>query len=156
MSRPVVHIYSDGSCSPNPGVGGWAAVLISPAHDHHRREISGAEAESTNNRMELTAAIRALRELKKPCKVTLHTDSRYLMDAFEKGWIARWQKNGWKTADRKPVLNADLWRELIGLAAQHQIAWVWVKGHADNEENNRCDELANAAREALRAGPGGA
>lgn len=156
MSRPLVHIYSDGSCSPNPGVGGWAAVLISPAHDHRRREICGAEADSTNNRMELTAAIRALQELKKPCKVTLHTDSRYLMDAFEKGWIARWQKNGWRTAGRKPVLNDDLWRQLIELAARHDISWVWVKGHADNVENNRCDELANAAREALREESGGA
>lgn len=150
MSKPVVHIYSDGSCSPNPGAGGWAAVLISPAHDHQRREISGAEPESTNNRMELTAAIMALRALKRPCTVVLHVDSRYVMDAFEKGWLKRWEQNGWKTADRKPVLNSDLWRELRDLCERHDTRWVWVKGHAANPENNRCDELANAAREQLR------
>ncbi len=149
MTLPLVHIYTDGSCSPNPGMGGWAAVLLMPG-ESHRKEISGAVAESTNNRMEITAAIEALRSLKRPCRVVLHTDSRYLMDAFEAGWLEKWKRNGWKTSARKPVLNDDLWRELDDLQSGHQVTWKWVKGHADNVENNRCDQLANEARERLR------
>lgn len=149
--RPLVHIYTDGSCSPNPGPGGWAAVLIMPTSGH-RKEISGAEAASTNNRMELTAAIKALETLTKPCRVVLHTDSRYLRDAFEAGWITKWQRNGWRTAGRKPVMNADLWQELIRLNETHDIQWKWVKAHADDVENNRCDELANEARKAFVLG----
>ncbi len=145
----LVHIYTDGSCSPNPGAGGWGAVLIMPGGGK-RKEMSGAEPESTNNRMELTGAIEALKALKRPCRVVLHTDSMYLRNAFEAKWIEKWQRNGWKTAARKPVLNADLWRELIVLADKHDITWKWVKGHADNVENNRCDELANQARAALK------
>jgi ribonuclease HI len=146
---PLVHIYTDGGCSPNPGAGGWAAVLISPGHNNHRREISGAEPDSTNNRMELTAAMMALRSLKKPCRVVLHTDAKYLRDAFEKGWLDRWQRKGWKTQARHPVLNQDLWQELLALSKQHDITWQWVKGHADNAENNRCDELVRIARARL-------
>lgn len=145
MKRPEVEIYCDGSCSPNPGIGGWAAVLISRSHDK-RKEIHGAEKVSTNNRMELTAAIMALRALKRPAVVTLHTDSKYLREPFEQGWIDKWQSTGWKTSDRKSVQNVDLWQELVALSKIHEIKWIWVKGHADNRENNRCDELANMAR----------
>ena len=116
-----------------------------------RKEISGAEAETTNNRMELTAAIRALETLKKPCVVELFTDSQYLRNAFTEGWLDKWQRNGWKSAGRKPVLNEDLWRRLLELGAVHEIHWHWVRGHADNEHNNRADQLAVAARESLAA-----
>ncbi len=146
---PLVHIYSDGSCKPNPGAGGWAAILISPASGR-RRELSGAVEDSTNNRMELTAAIMGLRALNRPCRVIAHTDSRYLRDAFEAGWLDRWQRNGWRTADKKRVVNQDLWEELLELAKAHAITWVWIKAHADDVENNRCDELANLARERLQ------
>jgi len=152
-ARPLVHLYSDGSCKPNPGAGGWAAILISP-RSGRRRELSGAVAESTNNRMELTAAIMGLRALKRPCRVVAHTDSRYLRDAFAAGWLTRWQENGWRTADKKPVLNKDLWQELLELAQVHDISWIWIRSHADNVENNRCDELANLARERLQASAG--
>lgn len=144
-SRPIVHIYSDGGSSPNPGPGGWAAVLISPAHDK-RKEISGAEPDTTNNRMELRAAIEALKSLKQPSQVRMHTDSQYLQKAFTDGWLAKWQRNGWKTSNKKPVANDDLWRELIELSKVHQIEWTWVRGHGDDVENNRCDELVQLAR----------
>ena len=143
---PVVSVYTDGACSPNPGFGGWGSVLISPAHSNARRELSGAEANTTNNRMELTGALMALKALKQPCEVTVHTDSRYLCDAFGKGWLKNWQKNGWRTSQRQPVLNSDLWQELLGQEKVHKLRWQWVPGHADNEENNRCDVLAVAAR----------
>jgi ribonuclease HI len=148
--RPEVVIYTDGACSPNPGVGGWGAVLLSPRHGA-RRELSGAENGTTNNRMELTAALEALAALTRPCAVTLHTDSRYLMNAFEAGWLAKWQRNGWRTAGKQPVQNADLWRRLLERTAVHEVAWRWVAGHADDVENNRADALAVAAREALAA-----
>ncbi|MGK5095204.1 ribonuclease HI [Deltaproteobacteria bacterium TL4] len=148
--RPYVKIYTDGACSPNPGIGGWGSVLISPQHKNHRKEISGAEAESTNNRMELRAAIAALQQLKSFCIVDLYTDSAYVCNAFRKGWIFNWKKNGWKTTDKKPVLNQDLWETLYELSKQHEITWNWVKGHANNPENNRCDELAVQAREQIR------
>lgn len=149
--KPLVHIYCDGACSPNPGVGGWGAVLIAPEHGGHRRELSGAEAETTNNRMELTAALMALRALKRPSIVVLHTDSLYLRNAFEAGWLRKWTGNGWRTAGKKPVLNVDLWQQLLELERLHDTTWHWVRGHAGNAENNRCDALAVAAREGLAA-----
>lgn len=148
--KPHVTIFSDGACSPNPGLGGWGAVLLSEQFGA-RKEISGAEAETTNNRMELTAAIRALETLKRPCVVELFTDSQYVRNAFAEGWLDKWQRNGWKSAGRKPVLNEDLWRRLLELGAVHEIRWHWVRGHADNEHNNRADQLAVAARESLAA-----
>lgn len=151
--RPEVHVYCDGACSPNPGTGGWGAVLISPGHGGRRKEISGAEARSTNNRMELTAALMALRTLKKPCDVTIFTDSRYVRDAFAAGWLTKWQRNGWQTASRQPVLNKDLWQELLALTRMHAVRWEWVAGHGACEENNRADRLAVEAREALARGP---
>lgn len=145
-SLPLVHIYSDGACSPNPGWGGWGTLLIAVDNGGYTRELSGAEADSTNNRMELTGAIQGLRALKQPCNVVMHTDSKYLHNAFARGWLVSWQKNGWKTAAKKPVLNQDLWRELLRLADIHKLSWRWVKGHADDEHLNRCDALAVAAR----------
>ncbi|MCK9520638.1 MAG: ribonuclease HI, partial [Dehalococcoidia bacterium] len=148
--RPLVHIYSDGACSPNPGTGGWGAVLIAPDHGK-RKELSGAEPNTTNNRMELMGAIMALRALKRPARVVLHTDSQYLRNAFEKRWLVGWQRNGWKTSQKQPVLNQDLWRELLELAKEHDIEWRWVPGHAGVAENERCDALAVAARLDLAA-----
>ncbi|HEX6030061.1 MAG TPA: ribonuclease HI [Tepidiformaceae bacterium] len=149
MELSQVHIYCDGACSPNPGLGGWGALLIALDHDGHTRELSGAEHATTNNRMELTAAIMALRALKRPCEVTLHTDSQYLRNAFEQGWLRNWQRNGWLTRAKTPVLNEDLWRELLELDGLHCIAWTWVRGHADNVLHNRVDALAVAARKSL-------
>jgi ribonuclease HI len=149
MSKPTVIIYCDGACSPNPGLGGWAAILISPAHKGAQREISGAEAGSTNNRMELTAAVMALRALKWPCVVRLMTDSEYLKKAFTEGWLTKWQRNGWRTTNRTPVANTDLWTELARLAEIHDVSWRWVRGHACDELNNQCDVLAVQARESL-------
>lgn len=146
---PLVHIYSDGACSPNPGFGGWGAVLIAPDHGNARRELSGAEPNTTNNRMELMGAIMALRALKRPSLVVAHTDSLYLRNAFEKRWLVSWQRNGWVTSAKKPVLNRDLWEELLRHAATHRIEWKWVPGHSTVIENNRCDALAVAARLAL-------
>ena len=146
MSQTKVILYCDGACSPNPGVGGWGALLIAPSHEGLTRELSGAEAESTNNRMELTAAIRGLEALKRPCEVEVYTDSMYVRNAFEKRWLEKWQRNGWKTAEKKPVLNEDLWRRLIELTTQHRVRWHWVAGHSDSVENNRVDRLAVEAR----------
>ncbi|GEA16505.1 ribonuclease H [Moorella sp. E308F] len=137
-----VTIYTDGACSGNPGPGGWGAVLI---YGDKRKEISGAEAHTTNQRMEISAAIAALKALKEPCRVLLYSDSAYLVNAFRQGWLDRWQRNGWLTAKKEPVENQDLWRELLQLASRHQVEWLKVKGHSDNAENNRCDELARAA-----------
>jgi ribonuclease HI len=133
-----VDIFTDGACKGNPGPGGWGAIIRSGAHE---RELSGGEPLTTNNRMEMTAAIRALQALKRPCAVTLHTDSIYLRDGITK-WVHGWQKNGWKTADRKPVKNAELWQELLEAVRTHQIEWKWVKGHAGHPENERADQLA--------------
>jgi len=144
-----VVIFTDGGCAPNPGPGGWGAVLISPKHGK-RREISGAEAKSTNNRMELTAALMALRALKRPCKVTLNTDSQYLRNAFTAGWLKNWQRNGWRTKNKKPVANEDLWRELIVESERHEINWQWVRGHSGVPENERCDQLVHDARKRLK------
>ncbi|WP_146684924.1 ribonuclease HI [Limihaloglobus sulfuriphilus] len=141
-----VIIYTDGGAAPNPGLGGWGAVLISPRHNNHTKELCGSEEDTTNNRMELTAAIKALEALKQPCTVELHTDSQYLRNAFANKWLDKWQKNNWKTARKQPVLNQDLWQRLLELAQKHEITWNWVKGHADNPHNNRCDELCEIAR----------
>jgi len=148
---PYVEIYTDGACAPNPGVGGWAAILVSPRHGNFRKEISGGEPRSTNNRMELTGAIEGLRALKRPSRVRLVTDSMYLSEAFSAGWLEKWKRRGWRTASRQPVQNEDLWRELDRLAEVHKIEWQWVRGHNAHVENDRADQLAVEAREAIRA-----
>ena len=146
MSKPHIIIYTDGSAKPNPdGPGGWAALLIA---GDHRKELSGGEASTTNNRMELTAAIEALQALKQPSTVTLHTDSQYLKNGIET-WMRNWIKNGWKTANKKPVKNQELWQQLHSAAQRHEIDWQWVRGHNGNEHNERVDQLATAARENL-------
>lgn len=142
-----VTIYTDGACSGNPGVGGWGAILM---YGTARKEISGAEAATTNNRMELTAAIAALKCLKEPCEIELFTDSAYLCNAFNQNWIWNWLRNNWKTASGKSVENQDLWLELIKLNKLHSLSFHKVKGHADNEFNNRCDELARKAVLAIK------
>lgn len=134
-----VIIYTDGACSGNPGAGGWGAVL---EYGGKEKEISGGEPHTTNNRMELTAAIEALTMLKEPCEVALYSDSKYLIDTIQKGWAISWRKNGWKKADKKQALNVDLWEKLLGLLEVHQVKFFWVKGHNDNEKNERCDRLA--------------
>jgi len=136
-----VQVITDGSCLGNPGRGGWAAIL---RYGGHKRELAGAEAHTTNNRMELTAAIQALAALKEPCEVEVVTDSQYVKNGVE-SWMAKWKRNGWKTADKKPVLNQDLWEELDEQVGRHETHWVWTKGHASHEDNNRCDELARLA-----------
>jgi ribonuclease HI len=141
-----VEIFTDGACKGNPGPGGWGAVLRSNGKE---REISGGEKLTTNNRMELMAAIEALRALKKPCHVQLWTDSNYVRDGITK-WIHGWRRNGWKTADKKPVKNAELWQVLLDVSAPHRIDWHWVKAHAGHPENERADALACAAAEAQR------
>ena len=143
--QPHVRVYCDGACSPNPGVGGWGVVLLSDLHGA-RKELSGGELHTTNNRMELTAALRGLEALKRPSRVDLSTDSKYVQQAFTKEWLTRWQKNGWRTADRKPVQNDDLWRALLVAVARHEVRWLWVRGHGTDVENNRADQLAVEAR----------
>lgn len=135
----VVRIYTDGACKGNPGPGGWGALLRSGAHE---RELYGGDPATTNNRMELTAVIRALEALKRPSKVEVYTDSEYVMKGITE-WLAAWKRRGWKTADRKPVKNADLWRELEALAHKHEVRWHWVRGHSGHPENERADALAN-------------
>ena len=137
-----ISIYTDGACSGNPGKGGWGALLI---FGENKKEISGGEKETTNNRMELTAPIEALKLVKRPCKIKLYSDSAYLVNAFVNGWIYNWQKNGWKTADKKDVKNRDLWEQIYQFTQIHEIEWIKVKGHSDNEYNNLCDKLAVAA-----------
>ena len=144
-----VTIYTDGACSGNPGPGGWGAVLM---YGENRKEISGGDAHTTNNRMELTGPIEALELLKQPCKVRLYSDSAYLVNAFNQHWIANWQRNGWQTSQKKPVENKELWQRLLELCRTHEVEFIKVKGHADNAENNRCDELARAAIAKYRRG----
>ncbi len=134
-----VEIFTDGACSGNPGKGGWAAVL---RYNGQEKELFGGERETTNNRMELTAVIRALSALKEPCEVTLTSDSKYVIDAITKGWVYNWQKNGWRKGDKKPALNVDLWEQLLPLLKQHRVDFVWVRGHDGHPENERCDRLA--------------
>jgi ribonuclease HI len=136
---PKVLIYTDGACRGNPGPGGWGAILISGSHE---RELCGGEPATTNNRMELMAAIQALEALKKPCKVELHTDSTYVMKGISE-WVHNWKRRGWQTADKKPVKNEDLWRRLDEARLRHDVDWRWVKGHAGHDLNERADELAN-------------
>jgi len=140
----TVTVYTDGACSGNPGPGGWGVIL---RYNGAEKELSGGEAQTTNNRMELTGVIAALRALKEPCAVELYSDSRYVVDALEKGWAESWRKKGWIKADKKPALNVDLWEELLTLAGRHRLRCHWVKGHADNEYNERCDRLAVSERE---------
>jgi ribonuclease HI len=137
----TVTLYTDGACSGNPGPGGWGAIL---EFNGTEKELSGGESRTTNNRMELTAVIEGLKALKEPCIVELYSDSKYVIDALEKGWAVGWQKRGWKKADKTPALNPDLWETLLKLCQLHQVRTHWVKGHAANEKNNRCDELAVA------------
>jgi ribonuclease HI len=139
-----VEIFTDGACSGNPGPGGWGAILICGGIE---KELSGGESDTTNQRMELQAAIEALRALKFPCQVKLSSDSAYLINAFRQNWVGNWQRNGWKNAQNNPVANQDLWEDLIQLSRIHQIEWIKVKGHQDNVYNNRCDELARGAIE---------
>ncbi len=140
----TVTIYPDGACSGNPGPGGWGAILC---YQGVEKELSGGEAKTTNNRMELTGVIRALEALKEPCIVELWSDSKYVIDALEKGWAASWKKRGWIKSDKKPALNPDLWEELLALTEKHEMHYHWVKGHADNEYNNRCDRMAVEQRD---------
>lgn len=137
-----VEIYTDGACSGNPGPGGWGVVLL---YKGNRRELSGGEENTTNQRMELTAAIKGLSALKYPCRVRLYSDSAYLINAFHQRWLDKWEKNGWKTAKGTVVENQDLWRELLRLTGSHEVQWVKVKGHSEDQENNRCDLLAKKA-----------
>lgn len=141
-AKKRVTLYTDGACSGNPGAGGWGAVLL---YGEHKKEISGGEAETTNNRMELTAVIKGLETLKYPCAVDVYSDSAYTVNAFLQGWVYGWEKSDWKKADNKPVLNDDLWKILLSYTRQHEVTFHKVKGHADNEWNNRCDELARSA-----------
>ena len=136
-----VTVYTDGACSGNPGPGGWGAIL---RYQETEKEISGGDPSTTNNRMELTAVIEALRCLREPCEVELYSDSRYVIDALEKRWVYGWKQRGWVKSDRKPALNVDLWETLLPLIARHKVRYHWVKGHAENPKNNRCDELAVA------------
>lgn len=146
MTLPVVEIYTDGACSGNPGPGGWAALL---QYNGKEREISGADPATTNNRMEMTAVIRALQELKKPCHVKLHSDSALIINAMTQGWIENWQARGWRKADKKPVENRELWEEMLAAMHPHRLEWIKVKGHADDARNNRVDALAVAAVKTL-------
>ncbi len=135
----TVTLYTDGACSGNPGPGGWGAILEFQGIE---KELFGGEKETTNNRMELTAVIQGLKALKESCIVELYSDSKYVIDGLQKGWAIGWRARGWKKADKKPALNPDLWGELLNLVEKHEVRYHWVKGHADNSKNNRCDELA--------------
>ena len=141
-----VIIYTDGACSGNPGPGGWGAILM---YKDTKKEISGGKKDTTNNVMELTAALEGLKMLKIPCEVDLYSDSAYLVNGFSQGWIYNWQKNNWQTADKKPVKNKEIWQEIYELTKIHKVKFIKVKGHADNEFNNRCDELARNAIKSL-------
>ena len=136
-----VTIYTDGACSGNPGPGGWGAIL---QYGKHKKELSGGEANTTNNRMELTGVITALQALTEPCEVALYTDSQYIVNAMNQGWARKWKANGWMRNKKDPALNPDLWEKLLDLCDRHRVTFNWVKGHAENEYNNRCDQLAVA------------
>ncbi|VVE50906.1 Ribonuclease HI [Pandoraea morbifera] len=148
MTLPQVEIYTDGACKGNPGPGGWGALLVA---GKHRKEMYGGEPNTTNNRMELLAVIRALEALNKPCHVVLHTDSQYVQKGISE-WIHGWKARGWKTAAKEPVKNADLWQELDAVSQKHEIDWRWVKGHAGHDGNEAADQLANRGVESLRRG----
>ena len=141
-----VEIYTDGACRGNPGKGGWGAVLV---YNGREKELSGGERETTNNRMELTAAIKSLAMLKEPCEVTLFSDSKYLIDAITKGWVYSWRSKGWRKADKSPALNVDLWEELLALLEKHKVNFIWVKGHDGHAYNERCDKLATSYADSL-------
>ncbi|MCD8381956.1 MAG: ribonuclease HI [Clostridiales bacterium] len=143
----TVTLYTDGACSGNPGPGGWAAILL---YGEYQKEMSGGERSTTNNRMELTGVIRGLEALNQPCVVELYSDSKYVIDALEKGWAKSWQRRGWIKGDKQPALNPDLWERLLELCDYHQVNLHWVKGHASNPYNNRCDELAVAEWKRLK------
>ena len=143
----TVTLYTDGACSGNPGPGGWGAIL---EYMGTEKELSGGEESTTNNRMELTAVIRGLEALKESCIVELYSDSKYVIDGLSKGWAESWRKNGWRKADKKPALNPDLWEILLNLTAQHQLHYHWVKGHAENPKNNRCDQMAVSQWKAIK------
>ena len=143
-TRKEVQIFSDGACSGNPGPGGWGAIL---RYKDVEKELSGGETETTNNRMELMGVIAALESLEEPCQVKVFTDSQYIAKAFTENWLANWQKNGWKTAGKKPVKNRELWERLLEQATKHGLEWQWIRGHAGHPENERCDQLAVAARD---------
>ena len=142
-----VDIYTDGACRGNPGKGGWGAILV---YGHLEKELSGGEPLTTNNRMELLAAIEALSALKEPCEVTLTSDSKYLVDAIEKGWAVSWRARGWRRADKSPALNPDLWEKLLDLLEKHKVTFVWVKGHVGHPYNERCDKLATAFADSFK------
>ncbi|NLO47045.1 MAG: ribonuclease HI [Clostridiales bacterium] len=139
MTRKQVTIYTDGACSGNPGPGGWGTILL---HKNIEKELSGGEANTTNNRMELSAVIAGLEALKEPCDVTIYSDSKYIVDAINLGWAKGWQKKGWMRNKKEKAKNADLWEHLLSLINGHNVSFIWVKGHAENEYNNRCDKLA--------------
>lgn len=141
----TVTLYTDGACSGNPGPGGWGAILM---YNQHKKELSGGDGHTTNNKMELTAVIRGLEQLKEPCAVELYSDSKYVIDALQKGWAKSWKARGWRKADGKSALNSDLWARLLELSEIHTLKLHWVKGHAENEFNNRCDEMA--VKESMR------
>lgn len=147
MPKKEVTIYTDGACSGNPGPGGWAAILC---YGETEKELSGGEPETTNNRMELLAVISALQALKEPCRVKLYSDSQYVCEAVNKGWARSWKAKGWKRADKSPAKNPELWERLLDLIAGHETEFIWVRGHAENEYNNRCDKLAVAESRKMR------
>ena len=143
-----IELFTDGACSGNPGPGGWGAIL---RYNGREKELSGGEPETTNNRMELTAVIRGLEALKEPCRVTVTTDSRYVVDGIEQGWARSWRARGWVKSDKKPALNPELWGRLLELVEQHEVNFCWIKGHAGHPENERCDRLAVAEWEKFKA-----
>ena len=143
-----VDIYTDGACRGNPGPGGWGAILV---YNGHEKELSGGEAQTTNNRMELTAVISALSALREPCEITLTSDSKYVIDGITKGWAESWKKRGWVKADKSPALNPDLWDKLLSELARHKVEFVWVRGHAGHPYNERCDELATTYADRFKA-----
>ena len=141
-----VDIYTDGACRGNPGRGGWGAILV---YEGHEKELSGGEPQTTNNRMELTAAIVALEALKEPCEVTLYSDSKYMIDSITKGWAVSWRARGWKKGDKSPALNPDLWEKLLSLLEKHKVTFIWVRGHNGHAYNERCDALATSFADSL-------